>query len=57
MTTSRRKSIWVRRALCRTSESDPENDAFFARLQTAGTRENTRVNGLARFTMPYVDTY
>ena len=47
----------VRRALCRTSESDPANDAFFARLQAAGSRENTRVNGLARFTMPYEGTY
>jgi glycosyltransferase domain-containing protein len=47
----------ARRALCRTSDSDAGNDAFFTRLQTPGTPENTRINQVARFTMPYEGTY
>lgn len=47
----------ARRALCRTSDSDAGNDAFFVRLQTPGTPENARINGLARFTLPYEGTY
>jgi glycosyltransferase domain-containing protein len=47
----------ARRALCRTSDSDAGNDAFFARLQSAGTPENTRVNAMARFSLPYEGTY
>lgn len=47
----------ARRALCRASDSDAENDAFFLRLQTPGTAENARMQGLARFALPYEDTY
>jgi glycosyltransferase domain-containing protein len=47
----------ARRALCRTSDSDAGNDAFFARLQMPGTPENTRVNAMARFSLAYEGTY
>jgi glycosyltransferase domain-containing protein len=47
----------VSRAFCRTSHSDPGNDAFFSRLQLAGSAENARVNAMAGFSLPYVGTY
>lgn len=47
----------VRRALCRVNETDAGNESFFARLQTSGTPENIRVNGMARFSLAHEGTY
>ena len=47
----------ISRAFCRTSHSDPGNDAFFRRLQEGGSAENARVNALASFALPHVETY
>jgi glycosyltransferase domain-containing protein len=47
----------VARVFCRTSHSDAGNDAFFARLQAPGSAENARINALASFALPHVETY
>lgn len=47
----------VSRAFCRTSHSDAGNDAFFKRLQESGNEDNARVNAMASFALPHLDTY
>lgn len=47
----------LRRAFCQAYPTDPANEAFFARLCSAGTAENTLANRIARFSLPYEDTY
>jgi glycosyltransferase domain-containing protein len=47
----------LKRTFCSTSQSDPANKAFFARLQTAGTAEEKLMTRITRFTLPYRDTY
>jgi glycosyltransferase domain-containing protein len=47
----------ISRAFCRTSHSDAGNDAFFRRLQEAGSADNARVNAMASFALPHVETY
>jgi glycosyltransferase domain-containing protein len=47
----------VARVFGRTSHSDASNDAFFARLQSAGSAENNRVQAMASFALPHVETY
>lgn len=46
-----------KRTFCSTSQSDPANRAFFARLQTAGTAEEELMTRITQFTLPYRDTY
>ncbi len=47
----------VRRSFCRSYPSDAASDAFFARLHADGSSESTCINGIAKFCMPYPDTY
>lgn len=47
----------VQRSFCSLSHSDAANNAFFARLQTAGTVEHQFMDHVTRFTLPYRDTY
>jgi len=47
----------VHRSFCRAHPSDPGNQAFFARLDTPGSAEYTLANRIARFCLPYADTY
>ena len=46
-----------KRAFCGTSQTDAANKAFFARLQTAGTAEESFMTRATQFTLPYRDTY
>jgi len=47
----------LRRTFCQAYPTDPANEAFFARLCSAGTAENALANRVARFCLPYADTY
>ncbi|KPK09059.1 MAG: hypothetical protein AMJ64_01440 [Betaproteobacteria bacterium SG8_39] len=46
-----------KRSFCGTSQADPANKAFFARLQTAGTAEQKFMTRVTQFTLPYRDSY
>jgi len=47
----------AKRSLCQTGLPDTPDDAFFARLQTAGTTEHKLLSSVATFTLRYTDTY
>lgn len=47
----------AKRSLCQTGLPGTPDDAFFARLQTAGTTEHKLLSGIAAFTLRYADTY
>jgi hypothetical protein len=47
----------ARRSLCQTGLSGTPDDAFYARLQTAGTAEHKLLSSIAAFTLRYADTY
>jgi glycosyltransferase domain-containing protein len=47
----------AKRSLCQTGLSGTPDDAFYARLQTAGTAEYKLLSSIAAFTLRYADTY